>query len=205
LYIFDRHCACIYYQDWHRVKRPKPAAEGNILPAVARAVSQQSTQTVDQTVTSPRHTLNSTSGVVVAVTEAVGNLMTPREALVPPQMPMSSLPFDEEAKLVYGVMLSLRNMIKKLSGRDEHFVNYHTSAYKFHLYETLSGYKFVMLSDPAAESLRFVLRQIYTGPFIEYVVRNPLVRMDSRTHGIDTEHFRNGTDRLVRSLSSFTS
>lgn len=27
------------------------------------------------------------------------------------------LPFDEEAKLVYGVVLSLRNMVKKLSGR----------------------------------------------------------------------------------------
>ena len=31
--------------------------------------------------------------------------------------PTTSLPFDEEAKLVYGVVLSLRNMIKKLSGR----------------------------------------------------------------------------------------
>ena len=27
------------------------------------------------------------------------------------------LPFDEEAKLVYGVILSLRNMVKKLSGK----------------------------------------------------------------------------------------
>jgi hypothetical protein len=29
----------------------------------------------------------------------------------------AGLPFDEEAKLVYGVVLSLRNMVKKLSGR----------------------------------------------------------------------------------------
>jgi trafficking protein particle complex subunit 1 len=29
----------------------------------------------------------------------------------------SSLPFDEEAKLVYGVIVSLRAMVKKLSGR----------------------------------------------------------------------------------------
>lgn len=27
------------------------------------------------------------------------------------------LPFDEEAKLVYGVVLSMRNLIKKLSGK----------------------------------------------------------------------------------------
>jgi hypothetical protein len=29
----------------------------------------------------------------------------------------NTLPFDEEAKLVYGVVLSLRNMVKKISGR----------------------------------------------------------------------------------------
>ena len=27
------------------------------------------------------------------------------------------MPFDEESKLVYGVVLSLRNMVKRLSGR----------------------------------------------------------------------------------------
>lgn len=72
-----------------------------------------------------------------------------------------------------------------------------------HLYETLSGYKFVMLSDPNTDSLRFVLRQIYSGPFIEYVVRNPLVQMDSKERGIDNEYFRTSTDRMVRGLSVF--
>lgn len=104
---------------------------------------------------------------------------------------------------MYGVILSLRNMIKRISGRDEQFVSYWTSAYKLHLYETLSGYKFVMLSDPGAESLRFVLRSIHTGPFLEYVVRNPLVPMDSRERGIDNEYFRASVDRLVRGLSVF--
>ncbi len=87
--------------------------------------------------------------------------------------------------------------------RDEQFVNYQTSTYKLHLYETTSGYKFVILSDPAADSLRFVLRQIYSGPFLEYVVRNPLVEMNSRERGIDNEYFRMSTDRLVRGLTVF--
>jgi len=87
--------------------------------------------------------------------------------------------------------------------RDEQFVGYRTSAYKMHLFETVSGYKFVILSDPKTDSLRFVLRQIYTGPFLEYVVRNPLAKMDSRTHGIDNEYFRTSVDRLVRGLSVF--
>jgi trafficking protein particle complex subunit 1 len=42
------------------------------------------------------------------------------------------------------------------------------------------------------------------GPFLEYVVRNPLTTMDSKEKGIDNEHFRLATDRLLRGLSIFS-
>jgi hypothetical protein len=61
-----------------------------------------------------------------------------------------------------------------------------------------------MLSDPNTDSLRFVLRQLYVGPFLECVVRNPLVKMDSREYGIDNEYFRSSIDRVVRGLSVFS-
>jgi hypothetical protein len=86
---------------------------------------------------------------------------------------------------------------------NELFTSYRTSSYRLHLFETLSGYKFVLLSDPNADNLRFTLRQIYAGPFLEYVVRNPLVNMDSKERGIDNEYFRAATDRLIRGLSNF--
>jgi len=89
------------------------------------------------------------------------------------------------------------------SNRDESFTSYRTSTYKLHLHETISGYKFVILTDPKADSLRPVLQQIYAGPFVEYVVRNPLFKMDSKEYGIDNEYFRTSIDRLVRSLSVF--
>ncbi|KII92580.1 hypothetical protein PLICRDRAFT_37350 [Plicaturopsis crispa FD-325 SS-3] len=213
LYIYDRHCACVYYQDWHRTRRPKAAVEGGILPAVSRAVSPRPSLADVNTPTSsefgsPRNTLSSNTGVVVALGDASSASTSPGLLQMPSQPPASQfsstgLPFDEEAKLVYGVILSLRNMIRKLSGRDEQFVAYRTSAYKLHLHETTTGYKFVMLSDPNAESLRFILRQIYMGPFLEYVVRNPLVSMDSREHGLDNDYFRTSVDRLVRGLSVF--
>ncbi|KAJ7647278.1 TRAPP complex subunit bet5 [Roridomyces roridus] len=213
LYIYDRHCTCVYYQDWHRTRRPKPAVEGGILPAVSQAVSPSphlanSNASVYSGYGSPRNTLSSNTGVVVAVNDMLNQapstpLLQSPTSPNPVVLTSTGLAFDEEAKLVYGVILSLRNMIKKLSGRDEQFVNYRTSAYKLHLFETMSGYKFVMLTDPAAESLRFVLRQIYVGPFLEYVVRNPLVQMDSREHGIDNEYFRASIDRMVRGLSVF--
>ncbi|KAJ7462365.1 TRAPP complex subunit bet5 [Mycena galericulata] len=212
LYIYDRHCICVYYQDWHRTRRPKPAAEGGILPAVSQAISPSphpnSNVAGYSGFGSPRNTLSSNTGVVVAVNDMLPQapstpLLQSPTSPSPVALTSTGLAFDEEAKLVYGVILSLRNMVKKLSGRDEQFVNYRTSAYKLHVYESVSGYKFVMLSDPAAESLRFILRQIYVGPFLEYVVRNPLVQMDSREYGIDNEYFRASVDRLVRGLSVF--
>jgi len=116
---------------------------------------------------------------------------------------MSSLPFDEEVKLVYGIIISLRQMVKRMAVKEDTLVNYRTSTYKLHLFETMTGYKFVILTDPNAESLRFALRQIYIGPFLDYVVRNPLVVMDSKEQGIDNEQFRAATDRFIRGLSIF--
>ncbi|KAL9711915.1 Trafficking protein particle complex subunit BET5 [Leucoagaricus gongylophorus] len=207
LYIFDRHCACVYYHDWYRTKRPRPAVEGNILPAVSQAVTS-ATMVEKSNVntlhyTSPRNTLISSTGMVTSNENTVLSTPPPSVQQSQPSTMTSDLPFDEEAKLVYGVVLSLRNMIKKLSGRDESFTSYRTSTYKLHLHETVSGYKFVILTDPKADSLRSVLQQIYAGPFVEYVVRNPLFKMDSREHGIDNEYFRASIDRLVRGLPAF--
>ncbi|KAI0267147.1 TRAPP complex subunit bet5 [Gloeopeniophorella convolvens] len=219
LYIFDRHCNCAYYHDWHRTKRPRRANEGGgLLQGVSHALAplpaSAPASAPGTPITSPRNTLGAGAGVLVAFGGAGQPQQEPQSAPpllqtqaggMPPSAPAggTGLPFDEEAKLVYGVILSLRNMIKRLSGRDETFVCYRTSAYKLHLFETVSGYRFVMLSDPNAESLRFVMRSIYTGPFLEYVVRNPLASMDSREQGVDNEYFRASVDRLVRGLSVF--
>jgi hypothetical protein len=117
----SRHCTCIYYQDWHRTKRPKPAVEGGILVAVSQAVSPVPATTGEgngssSAFSSPSNLLSSTTGTVVALNEGTNQLST----LPQPQtgtISSTELPFDEEAKLVYGVVISLRNMIKKLSGR----------------------------------------------------------------------------------------
>lgn len=90
------------------------------MPGVSHQVYHRSPQEAlnvsvpNSTYTSPRNTLASSSGIVVAVNDE-----TPHTAPSTPQPapPQSSLSFDEEAKLVYGVVLSLRNMIKKLSGK----------------------------------------------------------------------------------------
>lgn len=120
-----RHCICVYYQDWHRTKRPKPAVEGGILPAVSQAVSATPPPNPDgiaatsSAYSSPRNTLSSSTGIVVALNP--GANQTPaasnQRVATAPGASSTGLPFDEEAKLVYGVVISLCNMIKKLSGR----------------------------------------------------------------------------------------
>lgn len=139
----------------------------------------------------------------------------------------SNLPFDEECKLVYGVVYSLRNMCKKMTKRcghfqqagrdarpvltslrssmhshthrDEPFVLYRTSSYALHLFETLSGWKFVLLSDPSAPSLRPLLATLHQGPFLEHVLRNPFLSpLDSQKsqRGIDNDAFRRAVEDL---------
>ncbi|CAK9785761.1 snare-like protein [Cutaneotrichosporon oleaginosum] len=192
LYIFDRHCDCVYYQDWQRTRAVRTPADDRAgvhrLPAPVAPGARES-------IFSASGAGGAGAGAGAGTGVGAGTGAAPKR--------QAGLPFDEEAKLVYGVVLSLRNMVKKLSGRDEQFTSFKTAQYRLHLYETLTGYKFVLLSDPSADSLRFVLRQIYTGPFIDFVARNPLVEMDSRTQGIDNDHFRAAVDRHMRSLSIF--
>lgn len=84
------------------------------MPGVSKVISPSSVtgSTIEQ---SSNLSITSTTGVVVAVNEdsaAHGN----GQSSVP-SASSTGLAFDEEAKLVYGVVISLRNMIKKLSGK----------------------------------------------------------------------------------------
>lgn len=94
------------------------------MPGVSKVISPTSvTGGVDNS-NNPRNTLSitSTSGVVVAVNDEIATpsfFPQQQQSATPPGGAQTStgLAFDEEAKLVYGVVISLRNMVKKLSGR----------------------------------------------------------------------------------------
>lgn len=95
--------------------------EGGLLPAVSQSVSFNPLEVNEDaslsTYKSPRNTLLSTSGVVVAVGDQPIAAVTSTSQNGSQGLTSTGLAFDEEAKLVYGVILSLRNMVKKLSGR----------------------------------------------------------------------------------------
>ncbi|MCJ1348614.1 TRAPP subunit bet5 [Peltigera leucophlebia] len=79
---------------------------------------------------------------------------------------------EDDAKLIFGTIFSLRNMARKLGGLEDNFISYRTGHYKLHYYETPTSLKFVMVTDTKTNNLRIVLHQIYVSLYVEYGV-NP--------------------------------
>ncbi|XP_013113029.1 trafficking protein particle complex subunit 1 [Stomoxys calcitrans] len=88
----------------------------------------------------------------------------------------SGLTQEEEAKLAYGMLSSLKSFVSKLSPHDprEGFLYYKTNKYALHYLETPSGLKFVLNTDTNATNVKELLQQIYSKIWVEYVVRDPL-------------------------------
>ncbi|KAK3302476.1 Longin-like domain-containing protein [Chaetomium strumarium] len=107
----------------------------------------------------------------------------------------------DDAKLIFGTVFSLRNMVRKLGGDDDAFVAYRTANYKLHYYETASNLRLVMLTDTATLSMRNVLHQIYINLWVEYVVKNPLSPVEHKGGaGVRNELFELGLDQFIRGL-----
>ena len=135
---------------------------------------------------------------------------------------------SNDAKLIFGTVFSLRNMVRKLGGDDDAFVSYRTAQYKLHFYETASSLRLVMLTDTGTLSMRNVLHQIYINLWVEYgtfssssefglgwirrwprwqgvdcgvVVKNPLSPVEHKGGaGVRNELFELGLDQFVRGL-----
>ncbi|PGG96627.1 hypothetical protein AJ80_09806 [Polytolypa hystricis UAMH7299] len=105
---------------------------------------------------------------------------------------------EDDAKLIFGTVYSLRNMVRKIGGEDDSFICYRTSQYKLHYYETPTNTKFVMLTDTKANSMRLALHQIYVNLYVEYVVKNPLSPIEHPGGiGVDNELFEESLEQFV--------
>lgn len=80
---------------------------------------------------------------------------------------------QNDAKLIFGTVFSLRNMVRKLGGEDDAFISYRTGQYRMHYYETPTNLRFVLLTDTATMSMRNVLHQIYINLWVEYGMLSP--------------------------------
>ena len=107
---------------------------------------------------------------------------------------------DEEFKLMYGMIFSIKSLISRLSitSAKEGLLGYTASSYKLHYFETPTGFKFVMNTDTNVGNIQDVLRHIYSRIFVEYVVRNPLERPGE---AVKSELFETKLDNYVQDLS----
>ncbi|OAD71715.1 hypothetical protein PHYBLDRAFT_93318, partial [Phycomyces blakesleeanus NRRL 1555(-)] len=217
LYIFDRHCQCIYFQKW--AHQPKSVVNnGSVNGQSQTGSSRLGLATSRFSMSSPGsssadHSSTPNSSSIIRSEERIPSHTagTQRGTQQSGLAAGSMISIEEEAKLVYGVVLSLRNFVRKLSTSQDGFISYKTSTYRLHYYETPTGLKFVMNSDPNTESLRAVLKQIYVQLYVEFVVKNGLMRFDdtrweplpNAPGTISNELFRTAVDRFIRSLAVF--
>ncbi|XP_021093780.1 trafficking protein particle complex subunit 1 isoform X2 [Heterocephalus glaber] len=76
----------------------------------------------------------------------------------------AGIPKEEEFKLMYGMLFSIRSFVSKMSPLDmkDGFLAFQTSRYKLHYYETPTGIKVVMNTDLGVGPIRDVLHHIYS-------------------------------------------
>lgn len=112
------------------------------------------------------------------------------------------MPQEEEFKLMYGLIFSIKSFISRMSPVDfkDGFTSFNTNYYKLHFFETPSGLKFVLNTSLNVDSLRDSLQYIYNSIYVEYVVKNPLCSLNS---AIKSEIFKEKIDTYIRGLPAF--
>ncbi|GAP89197.1 putative TRAPP complex subunit [Rosellinia necatrix] len=189
LYIFDRHTECIYSKQWFQ---PAPVPTPPTLPAAAARASDQSQQS---DATNPAAT--TTTATATAATMATATATTAAQHPPKPRRDKGA----DDAKLIFGTVFSLRNMVRKLGGDDDAFISFRTAQYKLHYYETPTSLRFALITEPGALSMRNVLHQIYINLWVEYVIKNPLSPVEHKGgEGVRNEMFELGLDKFIRGL-----
>ena len=89
---------------------------------------------------------------------------------------VNTLTKDEERKLLFGMIHSIKAFVDKMSPKDGQngFHSYSTNEYKLHFYESPTGFKFILTTDTRVGNITETLKKIYSQVYVKYVVRNPL-------------------------------
>ncbi|KAJ2339324.1 TRAPP complex subunit bet5, partial [Coemansia sp. RSA 2618] len=177
IYIFDRHCECIFYTEWNRINSPL-AADSEASRGSKELVRGNQVLTGDGS--SSRSSFDGQRPLVWPTTS------TSTAHRVSAESPRN-VAMEEEAKLVYGVVYSTRNIINKFNSKDSPqggnpggFMSFATNTYRLHYYEAPTGVKFILNTDVGTASMQPVLEMIYRNIYVEYVMKNPLFRIDPK-------------------------
>ncbi|XP_071767237.1 trafficking protein particle complex subunit 1 [Centroberyx gerrardi] len=110
---------------------------------------------------------------------------------------------EEEFKLMYGMLFSIRSFVSKMSPLDmkEGFLSFQTSKYKLHYLETPTGLKFILNTDLSVSSARDTLQHIYSSLYVEYIVKNPVCVLGQ---SLESELFSSRLDAFIRALPYYS-
>lgn len=104
----------------------------------------------------------------------------------------------EEEQLIIGLLKAINTFVSKTAPSENSvFQNYTTSTYKLHYFETATGLKFVLCTDPKVQSLQNELRQIYSDYYVEYLSKNPLYQLGTP---ITCSLFLHSLDSYIKNL-----
>lgn len=118
----------------------------------------------------------------------------------------TSMSKEEEAKLLYGMLFSLKSFSAKLSPVDmkSGFTSYKTSVYRLSLYETASSLKFVVNTDneSSQQEIRDLMSSLYSNVYVEFAAKSPMFVPGEM---ITSNLFRTKVDQLIKSSSLYKS
>lgn len=109
-----------------------------------------------------------------------------------------------DQKLMFGFLFSLKQIVSKLTP-ESGMPGFHacsTNKFKLNYYETATGLRFVLNTDPQSGDMRECLRHIYSNIFVEFASKNPLYAPGDP---LDNDIFIQALDGYVRSLPAFAS
>lgn len=112
---------------------------------------------------------------------------------------------SDTAKLLFGLIHSLKNLSSKLSTSDTPNLlrSFSTGSYRVHYLESLTSFKFVLLSDLDTENLQPQLWDLYSSVFLKTVVFNALSPMEFGDGKISNASFIQQSDKYLQALPVF--
>lgn len=113
---------------------------------------------------------------------------------------------SDVAKLLFGMVYSLKNMAQKLAPDTVPNLlrSFSTGYYRVHFLESLTNFKFALVSDLSVDCLQDQLWHLYSDIFVNTVAFNALSPVEFGESKIQNAHFVSQSDSYLRSLTVFS-
>lgn len=112
---------------------------------------------------------------------------------------------SNQLKLLFGLLYSLKTIVTKLKANNQ-LKSLVIGVFRIHYMETLTNFKFLLVTSNDIDNLQLVLHKLYSQYFIENIIFNPLSQVEfietstELTKIINNSNFINETDEYLMNL-----